>query len=176
VGVYAITLTVTWSDEYRKMLEHINQFLLHKGVVGKIGKFKRGQSVYYELHVSEGRNALFVLKEMLPHLDKKWSQVKAAVDYLENRITGNQLIEELNEAVRANRRSSSIRESSLPYTKLQGKRVGKSKGRPGGRVLTKDQISDAKYNREINGLTFRELAKMYNVAPSTVLRSLTKYT
>lgn len=175
VGVYAITLTITWSDEYREMLEHINQFLSQEGIVGKIGQFRRGQSVYYELHVSEGRNALLVLKKMLPHLDKKWSQVKAAIDYLENRITGNQFVEALNEAIRAKKRSSSLRVARLPYTKLQGKHLAKSIGRPGGRIMTKDQLMDARRNRELRGLTFRELAEIYNVAASTVYRSLTTY-
>jgi hypothetical protein len=121
VGVYAITLTVSWSDQDREILEHINQFLSQRGIVGKIGQFRRGHSVYYELHVSEGRNALLVLKEMLPHLDKKWSQVKAAIDYMENRITGNQFVEVLNDAIFAKKRSSSLRVAKLPYTKHQGR-------------------------------------------------------
>jgi hypothetical protein len=173
VGIYVITVTVTWSDQYRDMLHRINQFLSQKGVVGKIGLFKRGQSVYYELHVSEGRNALFVLKRMLPHLDKKRSQVKAAVDYLENRITGNQFIEALNEAVRANKRSSSIKVASLPHTKRQGKHISKSRGGHRSRVMTENQILDAKVKRSVRGLTFRELAKVHHVAPSTIYRLLT---
>jgi hypothetical protein len=175
VGVYAITVTVTWSDQYREMLQRINQFLSQKGVVGKMGRFRRGQSVYYELHVSEGRNALRVLKEMLPHLDKKWSQVNAAINYLENRITGNQFIEVLNEAIRTHQRSSSIKVVNLPYTKRQGKHIGKSKGGRKGRVMTQNQIIDAKVKRNLRGLTFRELAEIYDVAPSTIHRSLTLY-
>jgi hypothetical protein len=175
VNVYTISLSVSWADQDIEIIQHIAQFLRNRGIFGNLIKFSRGDSVYYELDVSEGHNALAALKEMLPHLDKKRSQVKGAIDYLENRITGDEFITVLNEAVRTKKRSSWLITRPMPYTKHQGKRLGRSKRRHGCRVLTTDQLLDAKLKRDLRGLTFRELAKIYNVAPSTIHRSLTKY-
>lgn len=113
---------------------------------------------------------------MLPYVDKKESQVRAAVDYLENRITGEKFVEELNEAVRLRKRSSSIRSVKMPYTKREGlqlaghtRRFGKS------RALTSEQIKSMKNDRDRLGLSFEKLAKLYGVALSTAYRSLTRY-
>ena len=57
---------------------------------------------------------------MLPHLDKKWSQVNGAVDYLENRTTGDESIAVLNEAVRTKKRSSALITRSMPTEDVKG--------------------------------------------------------
>jgi hypothetical protein len=125
------------------------------------------------LEVSEGNNALSALKEMLPLLDKKWSQVKGAVNYLENRITGDEFIAVLNEAVRTKKRSSWLITRNMPYTKRQG-RVLRG-GRPHMRALTRDQVETIKHDKIVLGLSYTKLAKIYKVSASTIFLSLKKY-
>jgi hypothetical protein len=173
VGVFTLHVTVSWSDQDRELLEHIERFLSRGGASCRMGEFHRGSSTYYELSVTEGGNALLVLKAMLPFLDKKWSQVNAAVSYLEDRITGDAFIEVLNEAVLTKRRSSSLIVAKIPYRKLQGRLMRKP--RPECRVLKREEVIEAKQQRETLGLTFRELAKIYNVSDSTILRALRLY-
>jgi len=142
-----------------------------------MGQFRTGKDTYYELQVGESGNALLALKGMLPFLDKKWSQVNAAIDYMENRITGNQFIKVLNEAVRARRRSSSIRTLNLPYTKEQALQFARTSARLGiGRVLTEDQLRMAQRDRELLGLTYAKLGEKYGVSESTMYYSLKRYT
>ncbi len=175
-GVYSFTLAISWADQYKGQLVHIREFLENRGLIGHIGKYREKARIYYELSVSERNNALGVLKKMLPHLDKKKSQAKAAIDYLENRITGEKFAEAMNEAVRLKKRSSSIRSVGMPYTKREGlqlaghvRRFGKS------RALTWEQVKLMKKKRDQLGLTCETLAKLYGVAVSTAHRSLTKY-
>ena len=66
-------------------------------------------------------------------------------------------------------------EVRMPFTKRQAKRIAKAKGRPGGRVLKSAQVIEAKTSREKMGLTFRELAKIYDVSAATMHRALRLY-
>jgi hypothetical protein len=54
VNVYTITISVSWADKDIEMIQHVAQFLRHRGVFGNMGKFRTGDGTYYELEVSEG--------------------------------------------------------------------------------------------------------------------------
>ena len=167
-GVYALPIEVSWTDQDSKQIEHVKEFLAMEGVIGRMGETRQRGKTYYELHVAQSGKALVALKRMLPLVDKKESQVRAGIDYLENRITGEQFIEKLNEAVRLGKRSSPIRNLKMPYTKEQGVRLARSNPRLGkGRALPAEQIRAMKKDRDSFGLTFCELSKIYGVAPST---------
>ena len=169
-----MNVEVSWSDKDVEILEHLNAFLRTYGVFGVLGKFRTDERLYYELSVSEGHNALNAMKMMLPHLDKKWSQVRGAVDYLENRITGDVFIQILNEAVRTKKRSSNLVTRSMPYTKSQGKRMRGD--RPHLRLLTRNQVVVIRHQKETLGMSYRELGEIYGVHPSTIFLSLRRYT
>jgi len=174
INVFTITVEVSWSDKDVEILEHLRAFLRIYGVFGVLGKFRTGERLYYELSVSEGNNALNAMEMMMPHLDKKWSQVRGAVDYLENRITGDEFIQILNEAVRTKKRSSDLVTRSMPYTKSQGKRMRGD--RPHLRLLTRDQVVVIRHQKEVLGMSYSELGKIYGVHPSTIFLSLRRYT
>ena len=131
-----------------------------------------GRGRLYELEVSEGHNALLALKEMLPHLDKKWSRVKGAVDYLENRTTADEFIAVLNEAVRTKKRSSLLITREMPYTKYQGQSL--RGGKLHNRALTRDQVETIRSVKEELDLSYQELANIYKLDASTIFRSLKK--
>lgn len=173
VGVFTLHVTVSFSDQDRELLEHISGFLSARGAICRTGEFHRGSSVYHELTVTEGGNALLVLKSMLPFLDKKWSQVNGAVLYLENKISGDEFIKVLNEAVIAKRRSSSIIGAQMPYTK--GRAKGMRNPRPQSRLLKREEVKEAKQKRDTLGLTYRELAKIYGVDAGTIHRAFQLY-
>lgn len=176
VGDVTLHVTVCWSDQDKELLEHISLLLTGRGVTPRMGEFRHGTGVYYELTVTEGGgNALLVLKSMLPFLDKKWSQIDAAISYLENRITGDAFIEVLNEAVLSKRRSSWIIEAKMPHTKNIAIRLARTKGRPGGRKLTPEEIHESRQLRETFGLTYRKLGEIYGIAESTMFRALKLY-
>jgi hypothetical protein len=141
-----------------------------------MGEFRRGTSVYYELTVTEGGgNALLVLKSMLPFLDKRWSQIDAAISYLENRITGDSFIEVLNEAVLAKRRSSWITEAKMSRTKNIAIHMARTKGRPSARKLTHEEVLESRRLRETFRLSYRRLGEIYGIAEGTMFRSLKSY-
>jgi hypothetical protein len=175
-GVYALPIGVSWTDRDSEQIEHVKEFLATRGVVGRVGETRLRGQTYYELHVAQSGKALLALRKMLPLVDKKESQVRAGIDYLENRITGEQFIEKLNEAVRLGKRSSPIRNVKMPYTKEQGVHLARANARLGkGRALTTGQIRAMRKDRDSFGLSFLELSKIYGVAPSTAHRSLAKY-
>jgi hypothetical protein len=64
---------------------------------------------------------------MLPYVDKETDQVSSAISYLENRITGEELVENFNHAVRAGTRSGQFRHVKMAWTKQEGTRLGHKK-------------------------------------------------
>lgn len=112
---------------------------------------------------------------MLPYLDKKWSQVDAAVSYLENKTTGDAFIKVLNEAVIAKRRSSSIIEASMPYSKAQAIYLIRTRPRPNHRSLTQGQVLEARRLREALGLSYAKLGEKYGVPEGTIYWAMKYY-
>lgn len=114
----------------------------------------------------------------MPYLDKKEGQVRAAIEYLENRITGEALVEALNNAVETGRRSGKIRNVLMPWTKREGissgrSLAGKSAWKWKGKI-TPSLLSDIKKEREELGLTFRKLGQVHGMSYTTVKHLLDK--
>lgn len=176
IGVFTLNLQVDWVDQDREQLEHIQRFLLKHNITGRLGETWTQGRKYFELSVMQSDNSLEALKRMLPCVDKKSSQVSAAIDYLENQITGEKFIGMMNEAVICGKRSSTVKSVKMPYTKAQGLLLAMSSHRWGKRrVLTIDQVKAMRHDREVLGMSFGVLAIQYGIALSTAHRALTKY-
>ena len=176
-GTWAVTITVSWSDQDRGILRHIQQFLSQKGISSRLSRFRQGKRTYFELSVGEGGgDALKALKGMQPHLDKKRIQVTAAINYLENRITGNQFVLVLNSEIRKKRRSSYIMRPHLPFRKGDGLYFARASHRFGkGRALTQEQLEAAKHDRTTLGLSYAALARKYGIGESTMYYIFKEY-
>ena len=72
--------------------------------------------------VSEYDSGIEMLRNMLPYLCKKAIEAKAALDYYEGRITGNELMAIFKQEVEAGRRERRPRKVviDVPYTRPQG--------------------------------------------------------
>lgn len=75
--------------------------------------------------ISEYESVKRMLAKMLPFLYKKANEAKAALDYYEGRITGNDLVAIFVQEVEAGRRERRPRRVviDVPYTITEGKRI-----------------------------------------------------
>ena len=75
------------------------------------------------LAVGSNDGVVLALTIMLPYLRVKSEQAKLTLDYLQDRMTGNQYIEAMNAEVRAGRRAGKIFAIGQPFKRSEG--IGK---------------------------------------------------
>lgn len=108
-----LRLKIRFVDTWRPQIESIRAYLREIGIsCGAVGKGdKRGLwQAAYRLDIVEIDSVIRVAKVPLRFTVKKSPELRTVVDYLENRITGNQALEVFNEGVRTGRRRGKIRE------------------------------------------------------------------
>ena len=106
VRKYSIGMEVTFSQKYSPLLDSVQEFLRNEGIKSST-IYRRGTASSLSIHSTEDVKS--VLEGMLPHLRLKENQAKAALDYLEDRINGKELVRIFNQEVEAGRRSGNLR-------------------------------------------------------------------
>ena len=138
-----------------------------------------GKYSSYSLMVSFQESILRLAKSMLPFVFKKWSELYAAIRYLQDETTGDELVAAFNKAVTDGTRAGRIYELSMPYTRsessLVARKLGARKAGLSRRKLTQDQVREIKRRHEEGGETIRNLALAYSVSRSLILRALYVY-
>jgi hypothetical protein len=104
----------------------IREFLNSHGV-NTSNVLKRSDGEAHELAVSQFSSVKKALRRMIIFLFKKRIEARAALDYYEGLITGNQLVTVFNAEVEAGRRERKTRTVLLdvPYTRPEGDRIMK---------------------------------------------------
>jgi hypothetical protein len=124
-GKYTVGIALDWADTYRPQLIGIRQFLLQEKLRPSREYPLGGKKPVWHLRLSVQMDVFSALKEMLPFLIKKRDQALASERYLQDKITGEDLIEAFNDAIRNGTRSGYIRHLEMPYTHSQGLAKGK---------------------------------------------------
>ena len=178
-GRFTVGLRAIWTDTYKPQLEHIQDFLASEGLspskmTSKEKKRSSTITLAWNLLLSERGGVLYAFRKMLPYVDKKRDQVRNAIAYLENTVTGEELIENFNQAVKLGTRSGKIRQAKMAWTKQQGVRLSHS--RAGGRAwvvkktVSPQLLQKMRVEREDLGMTFRKIAEVNSISYSTVFR------
>jgi len=124
-GAYSVGVSLRFSQVDKRILDEITEFLRFRGVTG-IGVYVGDRNRRHQIHVlAIGSNdgVVLALRMMAPYLRVKSVQAKLTLDYLEDRITGNQFIEAMNCEVRAGRRAGKTYTLNQPFKRSEG--IGK---------------------------------------------------
>ncbi len=123
---YKLSLSLIFVDQSFDQIRNIREFLIRNGVnTGNVLKMSMGNA--YMVAVSQFDSVKETLRQMLPNLCKKANEVKAALDYYEGKITGNELARVFREEVEAGRRERRRRKIPIdvPYKRPEGDRLMK---------------------------------------------------
>jgi len=122
-----LRIRLRFVDTWRPQVDSIWEFLQrHKINTGHVGRDDKGAwQAAHRLDVTEVASVLRAAKAMLPYVVKKEADLQIAIDYIEGRITGNEVLDLFNNEVRTGRRRGKIRESNLPYTRQEGLRLSR---------------------------------------------------
>jgi hypothetical protein len=118
---YKLSLSLIFIDQSVDQISMVRDFLRKNGIKTS-NVLKHSKLSAHIVAVSEYRSVMEMLKKMLPFLYKKATEARAATDYYEGRITGNELIAIFQQEVEAGRRERRPRKVTIdvPYTITQG--------------------------------------------------------
>jgi uncharacterized protein (DUF433 family) len=181
---YRLSLTLIFSEQSLEQVQMIKEFLNRNGVITS-NILKTSLGTAYMIAISRFDHVLRTMKELLPHLYKKANEIRAAIDYYEGRITGNQLLTVFNQEVEAGRRERHPRKVPIDvlYTYPDGDAMMKERHRVRlkdafGRFrakMTPEDYARIRHEYYVEGKRQHEIAKEYpQYARETVRRVLGK--
>lgn len=181
VRTFTLTFSLEFAESYLPQLVQIRDFLLAEGIHTRPIKTQRrrsGRATNYVINIDTFREVHLVCKRMLPFAFKKEWDLHTALDYLENRITGEEALRRLNVSIESGRREGLLRYISMPFTKSDGIRIS---AQIGGRrssakraKLSHEQAELLRRLRDESGTSYAELARLFKVSSDVVRTALGK--
>ena len=163
---------LSFSDNWKEQLEQIREFLSARGI--KVGKVRRNGNAAKVFEVAEIASMRLMASEMLRSggIFKKRRELELLLDYYEDKITGNEVIEAFNEEVRLGIRTGKIREPDVPYTHTDGFARGRYASRFEQRKLNPAQTKELLAEYLATQVTGKYLAQKYEISRATVSTTL----
>ena len=177
VRVFTLSFSLEFSESYFPQLVQVRDFLTSEGIPTRTITTQRrrsGYSINYVLRVDTQREVLLVCKRLLPFSFKKNWDLQTTIDYLEDRITGEEAIRRFNVSIESGRREGLVRAVSMPFKKSEGIRMsaligGRQSGTKRAK-LNREQVELLRRHRDTSGETYAQLARLFG-ASSDVMRS-----
>lgn len=137
---FSIDLMVSFTQAYRPILERVNSHLQSEGIQGGTPRTERGGRISRLIFVSN-LQILQVLKNLLPSLRIKAEQARATIDYLEDRMTGNEFLAIMNSEIGVQKRGGDRHEASYPWLRSEGIRMTRLNSISYARAVHKERRS-----------------------------------
>lgn len=158
-------------------MEGVRDFLVKEGLMPTKVYPCGGPKPVWRLRLPEKGGLLVAAKKMLPLLTKKHGQIEAVIDYIGNRISGEELVERFNLSSMVGTRSGFIRTVKMPYTHLEGvlnaRRIV-AQGKHAFTILNKDLLREIA-ERRTRGETLREISFVYGISRSSIRRAFLRF-
>jgi len=181
VGQFVVMIRLGFKDNWDRQLFAVRSFLDTSGIrSGKLTKnFHKGSISAWQLRVTSLLGVVETSKQMLPYAYKKRTELKAVIDYLEDRITGDELVEIVNNEVRIGNKTGKTKKSNLPFSKSEGDILrhlySLEKAHDALRVRVSDQeVAKIREDYYQKRLRMREISELYGYGKSVIERILEK--
>ena len=127
---YKLSLGLIFVDKSLGQIQMLKEFLNRNGIITS-NILKASAGTAYMIAMGSFEQVLRAMKALLPHLHKKENEIRAAIDYYEGRITGNQLSLVFNQEIEAGRRERHPHKVKIdvPYTYPEGDALMKARRR-----------------------------------------------
>jgi hypothetical protein len=124
VRVFVLRIGVRFVDTWKPQLQAIRAFLVGKGIsLGAVGRGGGSKRPAHRLDVGEQASVLKAIRSMIPFCVKKREDLQIALDYLEERITGDEAIARFRGQYSIGRRRGEVRLGAIPFTRQRGLRL-----------------------------------------------------
>src|SRR5271157_5890409 len=165
---YILHWVLSFSDNWIEQLEQVRRFLVGRGV--SVGKPRRNGKAGWMFEVAEISSMRLMATEMLLSggIYKKRRELQLLLDYYNDKVTGNQVIEGFNSEVRRGIRTGKIREPNMPFTHRDGYARGRYASRYEQRKLDPTQTKELIEEYLTSSTTGKALALKFGIAETTV--------
>ncbi len=176
-GKWVLHPKLSFSDNYQPHILMIRDFLRARDIV--VWGLFHDVGGAWKVGVGQARSVRKMAVRMCPYLFKKRAEVKAILDYLDDRISGTQLVNVFNESVRSGNRTGRIRRLNIPHTRGEGQRLRRIESANQARMMgVRNQILPDNVLEQIRRdlttgvATNSELARKWGANPSTISRAV----
>ena len=176
---YVLRLRIRFVDMWRPQVDTVSSFLIqHRIALTNVCREDSpGRSPAFRIEVGAVESVLRAARRMVPFCVKKAEDLRITIDYLEDKITGDEAIARSNEEVRTGRRSGFLREYTMPRTRNEGIRLKQlenaKKARAAYAVIVGADIQDRIREDHLRlNLGFTRLSKKYGYSQSVIRRNL----
>jgi hypothetical protein len=181
LGQFTINVRIGFTDNWDRQLLAVRSFLQLNGVrTGRLTKKKTNQQLSaWQLRITNLDGTLRASKKFLQHSYKKKAELRALVDYLEDRITGDELVTRVNHEIEIGNKTGKLRTSKLPYTRSEGMslryKFSLERAHAASRIdICEDEQLAIRHEYNSCGLTLRELSESHGYSVSVIQRVLGK--
>jgi hypothetical protein len=135
VRTFTVDIRLAFDENWKPHLDGIRAFLEAHGVTCGAVRKKDGFNTWH-LVIAQRASALLLAKKLLRHTVKKRGELIAAIAYMENEITAEELVRRFNNFVRIGERTGKLRRAAPPFTLSEGKEIALHwKGGIGNRTI-----------------------------------------
>lgn len=173
---FTLKIRLAFDENWKLHLERLKQFLELRGIKCGAVRRKDGYNTWHTV-ISNIEGVRVMAKKMMPYSSKKRVELKAVLDYYDDRITGDQFVDIMNRLVLAGERTGKHRghgpDFSYSCGVLESRRRGEEK-RVSKRLLQLpvDLVDRIKADRIERSLTLLELSKRYGYSIPVIKRAL----
>jgi len=176
IHTFTLHVRLAFDENWKPHLEGLRQFFESRGIRCGAVRRKDGYNTWHVV-VSNIEGVVTMAKRMLPYATKKRTELKAVLDYYEDRITGDQFVNTINQLVRAGERTGKHRGRGPDFKHSQGvlesRRRGEEK-RVGKRILhvPVEVAKKIRQDRREKSLSLLELSRRYHCSIPVIKRAL----
>lgn len=173
VQMYTIQLYLDFSDNWLPHLDMLKGFISGSGIESYLSGHSNN---VHSLRIMSVEGVLAAAKRMLPHVSKKLLELKMVIDYYENRITAQDVVDCFNKEVESGKRTGKVRKTSIPYDYQSGRQVALNQtlglANEARRVRVPDEIRHQILSEHLLGVGQRKLAKQFGLSRTVVRKVL----
>lgn len=121
IGDYVVSARLEFSDNWRYQLQAVESFLEGEGIKSArmYPRIWKGKKSSRHPKICNVAGVLKMARNMLPHSVKKRAELQAIVDYLDDRITGDELVRLVNKEIWIGNKLGKLKSSDLPMTRSE---------------------------------------------------------
>ena len=176
IQMFTLGMHLELSENWRPQLQEVETFLIGEGIRTYIPtKTLAGRA--HVLKILRTPSVIGAARNMLPFAFKKRLELKTLIDYYNDLITGNQVIEIFNSEVTSGKRVGKIREGRIPYVYSVGRRRAleltmQLANQANRIILPESTLAAIVRDRRLLGLGAEGLAVKYGLSRSVIRRVL----
>lgn len=177
LGKWVLFPRLSFVDNFRPQITMVQGFLISQDL--DVWGNNQSSGGAWKIGMAKAESVYKAAVMMQPHLHKKKEEIRAIIDYLDSRLTANQMVNVFNESVRMGNRTGKISLVDIPFTRKEGwvlrraemkENIASSRVR--NTIITADIVEQVMKAISSNAVSEEGLAERYGASIATLGKAL----